>query len=491
MEESGRWAAYKAEKLTYIIQDRDENEYCLGPTHEEAVTSLVKNWITSYKQLPMNLYQISNKFRDEIRPRFGLMRSKEFFMKDAYSFCANVEQMQEQYQKMRRAYQKIFERLGLEYVIVQADSGKIGDGKSEEFQLVADVGEDSVLIAGDLAFNSEKAPCTPKDFKYPKHNEAIEKFSTPGIKTIEEQVKFVDQPSQMMLKTLIYKIVYEDKTEFAAVGIRADREINTVKLTNYFEALEVELASEQEIKKATGSEIGFIGPIKCLIDFVADNTCRNMHNFMCGANEKDLHFKNVQWKRDCDEPTFYDFCQAKAGDQCPLAQGEVYEEKRGIEVGHIFNLGNKYSTSLEAFYQTENGKPEALLMGCFGLGVGRCIQGAVEQKYDEKGIIWPSEIAPFQILLTPVNVKDQDQMQAAEKIYKQLQEMGLEVLFDDRKERLGFKLKDSDLLGMPYKMIIGKNFLSDKEIEIEPRQGDKANISQDYLKDWIEESFGA
>lgn len=486
-EESGRWEAYKAEKLTYIFEDREQNEFCLGPTHEEAVTSLVKNWVTSYKQLPINLFQITNKFRDEIRPRFGLMRAKEFLMKDAYTFCADNEQMEKQYSKMRRAYERILNRLDLKYVVVQADSGKIGNSKSEEFQVLADVGEDSLLLCQEYAFNSEKAPCYPKSFSYPEGDLELEKFSTPGIKTIQQQVEFVNASKEIMLKTLVYKVIQKDGEEFVAVGIRGDRDINKVKLINYFGALEAELATEEEIKKATGLEIGFIGPVDCPLPFVADHSCKPMRNFMCGANEKDYHYKNVQWRRDCKEPTYADFCQAKAGDACPVSNGGVYEEKRGIEVGHIFNLGDKYSRALKAFYQNEAGKPTPFLMGCFGLGVGRCIQAAVEQKYDEQGIVWPLELAPFSILLTPVNVKDKDQSDAAEKIYDRLLGKGIEVLYDDRIDRLGSKLKDSDLIGIPFKMIIGKQFLSDREIEVEPRQGEKYHISWDYLDKWIDE----
>lgn len=490
-EETGRWAAYKAEQLTFIVQDREHNEYCLGPTHEEVVTSLVKNWLTSYKQLPVNLFQITNKFRDEIRPRFGLMRAKEFIMKDAYSFCANADQMNDQYQKMRNAYQRILERLGLNYVIVQADSGKIGNSQSEEFQVLADIGEDSILVCKDYAFNSEKAPCSPIDFNYPNHNQPLEKFSTPGITSIEGQVKVAGEPVPMMLKTLVYKLICEDGVKFIAVGIRGDRQVNAVKLGNHFKALNLELASEEEIKRVTKSYIGFIGPINCPIPFIADNTCASMRNFLCGANEKDWHYKNVQWGRDCPKPEFHDFCQAEAGDYCPFVLGEQYEERRGIEVGHIFNLGDKYSEAMKAHYQNENGELVPFLMGCYGLGVGRCIQAAVEQKYDEKGIVWPLELAPFHILITAVNPSDEAQNLAATEIYQRLKKTGLEPLLDDRSERLGFKLKDSDLIGIPYKFIIGKRFATDREVEVESRQGEKLILDADELVRWARERFSA
>ncbi len=487
-EASGRWEAYKAEKLMYIVQDRDHNEGCLAPTHEEAITHLVKNWITSYKMLPVNLFQISNKFRDEIRPRFGLMRAKEFVMKDAYSFCSNTEQMEHEYQKMRRAYQHILKRLDLDYVIVQADSGKIGSGKSEEFQLLADIGEDTLLIAGDLAFNSEKAPCKPTSFKYPEGKLPLEEFSTPGIKTIQQQVEFVKQPKEMMLKTLVYKLTYSDRTEFVAVGIRSDRDINEIKLENHFNALEVRLATDEELNKELHLEIGFIGPVECPLDFIADNTCKEMNAFMCGANRKDTHYKNVDWKRDCKTFEFADFAQAVQGDICPL-NGEVYSEKRGIEVGHIFNLGDKYSNHLEAFYQDEAGASKPFLMGCYGMGVGRCIQGAVEQKCDEVGIVWPLAIAPYHIFLTPVNIKDDEQKMAVEKVYSTLLEKGIEVLFDDRRERLGYKLRDSDLIGIPFKWIVGKQFLEDQMIEVEPRGGEKISLPLHKIDAWLKEQL--
>lgn len=484
-EQTDRWAAYKAEKLIYTTIDRQEQESCLAPTHEEAVTSLAKNWLTSYKQLPVNLFQIGTKFRDEIRPRFGLMRSKEFIMKDAYSFSATEEQMQDQYQRMRRAYQNILRRLKLDFVVVQADSGKIGNSQSEEVQILADIGEDTLLICGDYAYNSEKAPCIPKSFTYDKHKKELEKFSTPDTKTIDEVVSFTQEPKEIMLKALVYKLIYKNKVEFVVVGIRADREVNPVKLINHFKALEMELASEEEIKKI-GLVQGFVGPIGCPVSFVADLTCQPMVNFICGANQKDFHYKNVNWERDCKTPQFHDFCQAKALDRCPHVEGGVYHEKRGIEVGHIFNLGDRYSKAMDATFQDVNGRPTPFLMGCYGIGVGRCIQAAIEQKYDDKGIVWPLAIAPFQLLVTAVNTKDEAQKEGSEKIYHQLLKLGVDVLLDDRIERLGFKLKDSDLIGIPYKIIIGNGYTSDHVLEIEPRSGEKELIPTTALKEWVQ-----
>ncbi|MCH9634444.1 MAG: Proline--tRNA ligase [Chlamydiae bacterium] len=487
-EASGRWDAYKAEKLTYLVQDRDENEYCLGPTHEEAVAHLVKNWITSYKQLPKNLYQITNKFRDEIRPRFGLMRCKEFLMKDAYSLSANTQQMDNEYKKMRRAYQKIFDRLEIDYVIVQADAGKIGgsQSQSEEFQVTAEIGEDTLLVCDDFAFNSEKAPCIISKFEYPSTQEPIEKFETPNVRTIEDLKNFAKSPIEMLIKIIVYKLTHKDSEEIVAVGIRGDREINPIKLTNHFKALDVTLAEEADLKKV-GLKKGFIGPVNCPVNFVADNSCKPMVNFICGANEIDFHFKNVNWKTDCEEPIFDDFCQAIDGDLCPLVPEGRYKEKRGIEVGHIFSFGDKYSKALGAFFQNEDGKPQPILMGSFGIGVGRLTQACVEQNYDDKGIIWPKEIAPYSVFLTAVNMKDEDQRAAVEALYQKLLNSKVEVLFDDRKERLGFKLKDSDLVGMPYKIIIGKSYLAEKKLEIEPRVGEKIILSEDELDSFIKE----
>lgn len=487
-EATGRWDAYKAEKLTYIVQDRDEHEYCLGPTHEEVITHLVKNWITSYKQLPQNLFQITNKFRDEIRPRFGLMRSKEFLMKDAYSFCANTEQMEAQYLNMRRAYQKIFDRLELDYVIVQADSGKIGSSSSssEEFQVLADIGEDSVLICEDFAFNSEKAPCALPPYSFPSTIEEMEKVKTPDTQTIEALEKFTKLPIERLLKIVVYKVTHSDGEEFIAVGIRGDRDINPVKLSNHLNALDVQLAEEWELKKK-GLKKGYIGPVNCPIPFIADLSCQPMTNFVCGANEESYHFSNVNWKRDCDLPVFVDFSQAKEGDLCPLVPGETYKEKRGIEVGHIFNFGDKYSDALKATFQDENGKPKPFLMGSFGIGIGRLAQAAVEQNYDDKGIIWPKELTPFSILVTAVNTKDAEQKKASEEVYEKLKKQKIDVLLDDRKERLGFKLKDSDLIGIPYKMILGKTYLAEGKIEVEPRVGEKFFVESKDLNAWAKE----
>ena len=487
---SGRWEAYKAEKLTFITQDREGHAYCLGPTHEEVITHLVKNWLTSYKQLPQNLYQITNKFRDEIRPRFGLMRCKEFLMKDAYTFCADEAQMKEQYQKMREAYSAILDRLELNYVIVQADSGKIGGAKSqsEEFQVLADIGEDAVLVCGEHAYNSEKAPTAFKPFDYPRDEKALEKQKTLGIQTLEALSEFTKLPAERLLKTVIYKLTFADQKQFVGVGIRGDLEVNPLKVLNHFGALEIDLAEEDELKEASLPK-GYLGPVESTLPFVFDLSCKPMKQFVVGANEKDAHYFNVEWQRDIKEPLFKEFAQAKGGDLCPLCPGERYEERRGIEVGHIFNFGSKYSEALGAMFQDENGKTKPLLMGSFGIGIGRLAQAAIEQKYDEKGIVWPKEIAPFHLVITAVNAKDSAQKEAADTLYDELLGQGIEVLYDDRKERLGFKLKDSDLLGVPYKCIIGKNFLENQEIEIEPRAGEKMSFKREEFDSWIAQTF--
>ncbi len=483
-ELSDRWDEYTITKLLYTVQDREGHEYCLAPTHEEAFTYILQNWVTSYKQLPINLYQIATKFRDEIRPRFGLMRSKEFIMKDAYAFCSSEDEMDEEYGKMRKAYERIFKRLELDFVIVQADPGKIGQGKSEEFQVTAGVGEDAILVCQAHAFNVEKAPVTISAFPYDQQLKPMEELVTPNIKTIEALQKFTQQPLEIMLKTLIYKLIYKDREEWVAIGIRSDRQINEAKLMGKFAPLDLILATNEEVKKLTQVEVGFIGPVHSPIKFFADNSCQAMTNFIVGANQKDKHLVNVNWERDCSMPEFYDFILAEEGDQCPLSKEGVYEIKRGIEVGHIFNLGTKYSDALKAFFQDKNGKAKPFWMGSYGIGVGRVIQACVEQKYDDKGIVWPLAIAPYHILVTAANPKNEELVAVTEKVYKRLIELGIEAIYDDRKERLGLKLKDSDLMGIPFKLIIGKTYEETKKLEIEPRVGEKQLISEGDLESW-------
>ncbi|MCB1180841.1 MAG: proline--tRNA ligase [Chlamydiia bacterium] len=481
-QSSGRWDDFTADHLLYTVNDRERHEYCLAPTHEEVITFLVSNWITSYKQLPLNLYQIGTKFRDEIRPRFGLMRGKEFLMKDGYSFSDSSVMMEQQYQTMREAYSKIFKRLGLDFVIVAAHGGKIGQGKSEEFQARADAGEDVVMICQNYSVNLEAAESIPPYFPYEKPLKKMEKISTPGVITIEELSKQTQVVPQLILKTILYKLIYADKEEFVAIGIRGDRAINELKVATHFSSIEVVLATDEETKTLTGSSFGFVGPLDLKLRFYADRTCKPMTNFMAACNEIDVHMINVNWERDCPRPEFGDFLLAEEGDACPQVPGGTYKTQRGIEVGHIFNIGTKYSDALSANFQTQEGKQRCFYMGTYGIGVGRTAAACVEQRHDEKGIIWPLAIAPYKLFITPVTIKDEIQVAGAEKIYELLKHF--EPLLDDRDERLGFKLKDSDLLGVPFKLIVGKTFVNEEKVEIESRAGEKMLVSFTDLVRW-------
>lgn len=488
-DKTGRWNDFKTANLLYTLKDRENHEYCLGPTHEEAVTSLVTHWLTSYKQLPVNLFQIADKFRDEIRPRFGLMRAKEFIMKDGYAFCHSEASMNDQYAAMRQAYTRIFEKLDLNFAIVRADGGKIGKGRSEEFQVLADIGEDLILTCGPYASNVETTVSIPTEYAYSETKLPLEKISTPHVKTIEELEKFTKVQAHNIVKTIIFKLIYQDRVEFIAIGIRGDLEVNPTKVTNFFAPIELFLASDEEIKKVTKAPTGFAGPINSSIPFVADSSCKPMTNFLTAGNKEEIHYLNVNWERDCPMPSFEDFLLAKEGDRCPLVEGGVYKAMRGIEVGHIFNLGTKYSEAMNATFQDEAGKSLPFWMGCYGIGVGRVAQAVVEQKHDEKGIIWPKALAPYQICIFSANLKDDLLNQKAEWLYRLFLEKNYEVLLDDRNERLGFKLKDSDLMGIPFKLIVGNAFKERGDIEIEPRTQEKFYLHIDQLLSWAKETF--
>lgn len=480
--ETGRWEDYTAENLLYALKDREGHDYCVAPTCEEAIVALVRSWVKSYKELPLNLYQIGNKFRDEIRPRFGLIRAKEFLMKDGYSFATTPSGMEEQYEKMRTAYSKILDRLGLDYVLVQAHSGKIGGGgKSQEFQVKTEIGEDVVMLCGDYAANVEATLSIPPSFPFEKAQGKKERVETPGITNIEDLAHFLKiQPAQIV-KTLVVKLIFQDKKEFVSIGIRGDREVNLLKVQDHFGAIEIEMASDTEIEKL-GSCVGFIGPLNSKLPFYADQTCKEMTNFCCASNEKDIHYIQVNWEKP---PECFDFLLAKEGDRCPHIEGGTYTIQRGTEVAHIFNLGTKYSEKMKAHYQDENGELKPFWMGTYGIGVGRTAQACVEQMHDERGIVWPKEIAPFKILITAAVTKKEELVQAAEEIYSEL--CSFEPLYDDRDERLGFKLKDSDLIGIPYKLIVGKTLQENNELEIESRSGEKVLVKRDQLLQWAQE----
>ncbi len=475
-KKTGRWEDFVQAKLLYTVEDREGSDYALGPTHEEPVVQLAHNWLTSYKQLPVNLFQITHKFRDEIRPRFGLMRAKEFLMADAYAFCKDEAQMEEQYEAMRIAYRNIFHRLGLDFAIVTADGGKIGKGKSEEFQVLADVGEDALLIAGERAWNCEAATTilaavNPHDKPLP-----MQEASTAGVTDSEEQAKILKLPSNRIVKTLIYKLLFASDVKFVAIAIRSDRSINPVKVVNYFNCAEAELASEEEVRKVTGCTKGFIGALNAKVPVVVDNSCHGIVNFSCGANKEGLHFINANWSPDT---TFADFLQVEVGDSCPHMKGEAYTLRRGIEVGHIFNLGTRYSEAMGASFQDEDGKLKPFYMGCYGIGVGRLAQSIIEQKGDDRGLVWPVSIAPYQVVVSAVKTDDFSMSQTAEEIYTKLVRAGIDVLLDDRNERLGFKLKDCDLLGIPFKFIVGNRTIEEGLIEVETRGGEKSYLTID------------
>lgn len=487
-KESGRLARYQAENIIYSLQDREEGEYCLGPTHEEVITHLVRNWLTSYKQLPVNLYQIGNKFRDEIRPRFGLMRAKEFMMKDAYAFCANVAQMDEQYEAMRRAYRKIFDRLELRYAIVEADGGAIGKGKSEEFQVIADVGEDAIFVTSTHAANVEALKVKIEQKPYDVEFQESSVVPTEGTDNIEKLCRCLKVKDWQILKTILYRVLYEDREEFVAVCIRGDREVNEVKLTNLLQCLEITLADESHLERIAGVKPGFLGPKDLGVRIIADTECKPMTNFVVATNQNNVHRINANWGRDLELPELHDLMLAREGDTHPVT-GEAYKAYRGIEVGHIFNLGDRYSKAMGALFTDETGKSQAMQMGCYGIGVGRLAASVIEQRHDDKGILWPLEIAPFACSIMAVKATDPVQAEITQKVYQELKSIGVDVLWDDRDERLGFKIKDSDLIGIPFKLIVGPKSLESSSIEIEPRTGEKSVIAIDQLSAWANKTF--
>lgn len=487
-EKTGRWKAFLSEKLLYVLKDRENKAMCLAPTHEEVVSEFVAPWLTGREQLPIHLYQIGTKFRDEIRPRFGLMRAKEFLMEDSYTFSDSPEQMEEQYAKLRLAYQRIFDRLNLKYVIVAADGGKIGKGKSEEFHVLCSLGEDTICVSGSYGANVEAAQAIPPSYVYDSNLLPVEEVATPNIRTIEDLEVFFNTPKHKILKTLVVKTCQKDSEKFFAICIRGDRQINLTKVASFLQIDDCELASEEEILKHLHVEKGFIGPLYCPIPCYADETTRPMTNFICANNQKDVHCKHVNWGRDIPLPAFGDFLLAEAGDLCPQNGGAPYEIFQGVEVAHIFNLGTRYTESFSVGFQDKNGDKQLCWMGTYGIGVGRTLAACIEQLADNKGLVWPLAVAPFSITIL-YNGGDTEGEATALQLYQSLNTEGFEPLLDDRNERLGFKLKDSDLLGIPYKLIIGKSFQSTGLLEIESRSGEKCNVSPENLLDWCSKNL--
>jgi len=465
-EESGRWDKYGP--LLLRMSDRHNRDYCFGPTHEEVITDVARRELRSYKQLPINFYQIQTKFRDEIRPRFGVMRSREFIMKDAYSFDLDQAGLEKSYARMHTAYTAIFERLGLKFRVVDADSGEIGGSRSQEFHVLADSGEDAIAYcdADNYASNIETAS-TQGGFTPPAATTAVEKIATPGIKTIEALCKALGVTPQQTLKTLIVEGVDGP----IALALRGDHELNTVKAQKVAGvASPLTMASPESIVKATGCGPGFVGPIDLEIPIYYDHATLTMGDFVCGANEKDMHYTGVNFGRDIEAPTTVDLRNVVAGDPTPGGTGTL-SIARGIEVGHIFQLGTKYSEAMEATVQDPDGKNRIMSMGCYGIGITRIVGAAIEQNNDDAGIIWPAPLAPFDVVIVPINMRRSDAVkEAAEALYIELQEKGLSVLLDDRNARPGVQFADAELIGIPHRLVVSDRGLAAGELEYRHRK---------------------
>ncbi len=471
--ESKRWDFYGKELLR--IKDRHGREFCYGPTHEEVITDIVRREIKSYRQLPILLYQIQTKFRDEVRPRFGIMRGREFMMKDAYSFHADEKDTQHTYHQMAKAYTNIFERCGLRFKQVQADSGTIGGSFSHEFAVLADSGEDEIGFCESCGYASNlemaeskppspsTAPSTPQDIK---------EVETPGKKSVKEVAGFLNLPAHQIVKT----ILLENENGRVAGLVRGDHEINLVKMKNLIGCEWLQPAGEEAFSKKPELHRGYIGPVGLDLPVYADREISVLHDFVTGANKPSAHFTGVQVQRDLKIKEFGDIRTVQAKDPCPRCEDGKYQVKRGIEVGHIFILGTKYSSAMKAVFLDQHGKENAMIMGCYGIGVGRTAAAAIEQNNDERGIIWPRNLAPFQVIIIPVNYSNSDLNNACDTIYNRLQEAGIETLLDDRSDRLGGKLKDADLMGIPLQIIIGPKNLSAGQVEIKVRKTNESSL---------------
>ncbi len=464
-KESGRWDFYGKELLRF--RDRNERECCLGPTHEEVITDLVRREIQSYRQLPLNLYQIQTKFRDEIRPRFGVMRAREFIMKDAYSFDADDAGAEESYRKMYEAYTRIFRRCGLDFVAVEADTGAIGGSFSHEFMVLAESGEDEVAACAACGYgaNVERAEVRPPDPVAPEVPPGPpETVDTPDRRTIEEVAGFLGVGPEALIKTILFET---DKGVVAAC-VRGDHEVNPVKVKNAVGANTVEMASEETVRRVTGAPVGFAGPAGLDVPVYVDHALRGGAGYVAGANQADRHARNVVPGRDFAVAAWADLRTIRAGDPCPRC-GEPVAVKRGIEVGHIFKLGTKYSEAMNATYLDRDGRERLLVMGCYGIGVGRTVAAAIEQNHDEDGIIWPVPIAPWEVLILPIQLKDERTRELADRIAADLEARGVDVLLDDRDERPGVRFKDADLIGVPLRITLGPRGLKEGVAEVRER----------------------
>ncbi|MBP2654913.1 MAG: Prolyl-tRNA synthetase [Firmicutes bacterium] len=482
-QETGRWDVYGDEM--FRLKDRHNRDFCLGPTHEEMITTVVRSDVRSYRQLPLMLYQIQNKYRDEIRPRFGLMRGREFIMKDLYSFDRDEKGLDENYAKMYDAYSRIFTRCGLAFRPVEADSGAIGGSGSHEFMVIADSGEAAIVYCPECnyAANVEKAELLPISAGIEVPDTLVEK-STPGTKTIEEISGFLGVSADKTIKTL----AYQTEKGLVLALVRGDHEINEIKLQNQLNCLHLGLADETAVVRLTGAIPGFIGPVgvKDTV-IVADATVMNMHNAVSGANKTDYHYINVNPGRDFNPTIVADIRLIKENDPCPRC-GAAVATARGIEVGQVFKLYTKYTSALKATYLDENGKERPMVMGCYGIGVSRTMAAAIEQNHDENGIVWSAAIAPYQAVVIPVNVKDDAQMVLAERLYQLLNEAGIEAVLDDRAERAGVKFKDADLIGYPLKITLGPKAINENKIEVKVRRsGEVFFFETDNLIDEVQQ----
>ncbi len=483
---SGRWEVFG--QSMFRLKDRGERDFCLGPTHEELFTQCVIDNVKSYKEYPMTLYQIQTKYRDEARPRFGIIRSREFVMKDAYSFDLDEKGLDISYQKMYEAYNRIFKRLGLDFTVVDADSGAMGGSGSQEFMVKSPVGEDGIAYCEKCGYaaNYEKCECIPTAVDAPEEEKEREKIHTPDAHTIDELVQSLGMKPENFAKTIIYRA--DDK--YIAAMVRGDRDVNEVKLKNLIGCVDdLELAEPDAVREITNAKVGFAGPIGLGIPVYADKEVAMMKNFIIGANESDMHYKNVNIDRDFTPDVVADIRVVVTGDACPVC-GEPIKSEQGIEVGHIFKLGTKYSDSLGLKYLDENGKQQTVIMGCYGIGVTRCVAAAIEQLHDDDGIIWPVSIAPYEVLVIPANYKNDEQVAAAEKLYQELKDRGIDALIDDRAERAGVKFKDADLIGIPVRLVVGKKcgegIIEYKERSakeaIETSIADAADKAEEFIK---------
>ncbi|MBF0193200.1 MAG: proline--tRNA ligase [Magnetococcales bacterium] len=464
-QETGRWEQYGVELLRF--KDRGGRDFCFGPTHEEVITDLVRNELRSYKQLPANFYQIQSKFRDEVRPRFGIMRGREFLMKDAYSYDLDQESLDNSYDLMFKAYQNIFKSCGLSFRAVEADTGAIGGSDSHEFHVLAESGEDAIASCNscDYAANLEKAEAgTPKAIPSPT-KEQMQKIATPEAKTIDEVSEFFTVTPDKTVKSLLVKT---DEGPFMLL-LRGDHELNEIKASNFLDGNNFSLLEPEEVKNITGVSVGSLGPVGAKLPVIADLSLANNSGFICGANEDGYHLTGVNWERDLPKPKFADLRNVQVGDSCSRCGSGTLRLDRGIEVGHVFKLGDKYTKSMGMTVLNQLGREQTPLMGCYGIGVSRIVAAAIEQNHDDNGIVWPISLAPFHVEILLINPKEEAAANLANDIYKQLQDSGLEPLLDDRNERIGVKFKDADLIGAPIRVVIGGRGIKEGAVEVQSR----------------------